>query len=44
MEDEEGPLATQPGLGALAELRRIKWYQHIGLGKFSNIQADEKPL
>merc|ERR1719445_2850882 len=31
MEDEEGPLATQPGLGALAELRRIKWYQHVGL-------------
>jgi len=31
MEEEEGPLATQPGLGALAELRRIKWYQHVGL-------------
>jgi len=31
MEKEQGPLPTQPGLGALAELRRIKWYQHIGL-------------
>ena len=31
MEKEGGPLPTQPGLGALAELRRIKWFQHIGL-------------
>jgi hypothetical protein len=31
IEDEEGMLPVQPGLGALAELRRIKWYQHIGL-------------
>jgi len=31
MEKEEGALPTQPGLGALAEMRRIKWFQHIGL-------------
>merc|ERR1712066_303536 len=31
MEREEGPLSLQPGLGALAELRRIKWFQHVGL-------------
>merc|ERR1711976_431452 len=31
IEKEEGPLPTQPGLGALAELRRVKWFQHVGL-------------
>merc|ERR1712087_647778 len=31
IEEEEGMLPVQLGLGALAELRRIKWYQHIGL-------------
>ena len=31
IEQENGRLPAQPGLGALAELRRIKWYQHVGL-------------
>ena len=31
IEKEEGPLPTQPGLGALAELRRVKWFQHVGM-------------
>ena len=39
MEKEQGPLPTQPGLGALAELRRIKWYQHIGLSKYFFIRV-----
>lgn len=30
IEKEEGPLPSQPGLGALAELRRVKWFQSIG--------------
>lgn len=31
VEREEGPLPSQPGLGALAELRRVKWFQHVGM-------------
>ena len=31
IESEEGCLPVEPGLGALAELRRVKWFQHVGL-------------
>ena len=31
IEKEEGPLPNSAGIGALAELRRVKWFQMVGL-------------